>query len=58
MNDQGKQIRIKAVCPMCGYIMPVRYDESAYCKGIFVTCKGRNCRTIFELKIENGKQVK
>lgn len=45
-------------CPKCGYSMPMTYDETSECKGVYVPCKGRNCKTIFELKIKDGKQVK
>jgi len=50
--------KIKVQCPVCGYRMPVFYDEKANCEGAFITCKGRNCRTTFEIKIHNGKQIK
>ena len=42
-------------CPLCGYKMPVYFDEKSKCMGIFVRCKGRNCRKIFEIKITNVK---
>lgn len=42
----------KVKCPFCGYIMPIKYDEiNAEAKGMFVKCKGRNCRKEFEIKI-------
>ncbi len=49
---------IKVQCPCCGYKMPVSYNEKANCAGVYVSCKGRNCTNIFEVKIINGKQVK
>ena len=27
-------------------------------EGVTGTCKGRNCRAVFEVKIENGKQIR
>jgi hypothetical protein len=36
--------------------MPVFYDENAECTGIHITCKGRNCKKVFEVKITKGKQ--
>lgn len=46
----GKMERVK--CPYCGYIMPIEYEkEKAEAKGLFVKCKGRNCKKIFEIKI-------
>ena len=32
--------------------MPIRYDKNkAKAKGIFVRCKGRNCKKEFEIRI-------
>lgn len=42
----------KVTCPYCGYAMPILYDaQKGVCKGIFVKCKGRNCKKQFEVKI-------
>jgi hypothetical protein len=41
----------KIICPYCGYEMPVFYDEGAVSKGVYIRCKGRNCKKIFEIKI-------
>lgn len=41
----------KVECPYCGYKMPLQYSKEAICRGIFVKCKGRNCKKIFEIKI-------
>lgn len=42
----------KVKCPFCGYEMPLRYDKKkSTAKGIFVRCKGRNCKKEFEIKI-------
>lgn len=50
--------RIK--CPYCGYEMPVRYDpEHARAEGLYVRCKGRDCKREFEIIItEKKKEVK
>ena len=50
--------KVKIRCPHCGYEMPEQYDQTADCRGVFVRCKGRDCKREFEIKIENGKQVK
>lgn len=49
---------VKVRCPACGYIMPVSYTEDAECHGIYVSCKGRNCKNIFEVIIKQGQQYK
>lgn len=42
----------KVKCPYCGYEMPERYDpKTAVCSGIFIRCKGKNCKKEFEIKI-------
>ena len=38
-------------CPYCGYRMPVTFDKDAVCKGVFVKCKGKNCRRVFEIRL-------
>lgn len=43
----------KIICPYCGYQMPVMYLPEAQAKGIYVRCKGRNCKQLFEIKIPN-----
>ena len=56
MNE--KKIKHRVTCPACGYKMPIYYDDKAKAYGVTVTCKGRNCHAVFELKIENGKQIR
>lgn len=41
----------KVKCPYCGYEMPVIYRREAVCWGVFVRCKGRNCKKTFEIKL-------
>ena len=49
---------VRVQCPVCGYKMPASYTSEAECGGVMIPCKGRNCRAVFELKIEKGKQIK
>lgn len=39
-------------CPYCGYRMPITFGKEAKCEGVFVKCKGKNCKKIFEIKIK------
>lgn len=48
----------KVKCPHCGYEMPLTHGKDAECRGVFIKCKGRGCKRIFEVKIRDGKQVK
>lgn len=48
----------KIKCPYCGYTMPVRFNDTSFSKGVFIKCKGKNCKQVFEIKIIKGKQVK
>ena len=53
MHKKREAISIEWVkCPYCGYKMPIAYDKSAICKGVFVKCKGKKCRKEFEIKIK------
>lgn len=47
----------KVKCPYCGYEMPITYNKDTVCKGLFLRCKGRKCKKIFEIKI-NEKNIK
>ncbi len=49
---------IQVKCPYCGYVMPIRIAPGAYSRGIWVRCKGRNCKKDFEIYIPNKKSVK
>lgn len=42
----------KVKCPYCGYEMPVTYRREAVCHGVFLRCKGRGCKKVFEIKIK------
>ena len=42
-------------CPNCG-AKTIVYSNNAVCSGVYVMCT-RNCKSVFEAKIENGKQV-
>lgn len=41
----------KVKCPHCGYEMPITKTKDAEAKGLFVKCKGRNCKQEFEIRI-------
>ncbi|GAA6295664.1 hypothetical protein F220043C3_40980 [Enterocloster asparagiformis] len=46
----------KVCCPYCGHEQNIMYDsEHASCRGVFVRCKGRQCRKDFEVKINQDK---
>lgn len=55
---EKREFLTKVRCPVCGYIMPLMYTEEAECHGVYVSCKGRNCRNVFEVIIKNGQQRK
>lgn len=42
----------KVRCPYCGYEMPVFYEKGAAARGVYLRCKGRACKRIFEIKLE------
>lgn len=46
---------MKVKCPHCGYEMPLSYDKNAVCRGIFIRCKGKHCKKLFEIKIPQTK---
>lgn len=54
MTNSNKERKV--VCPYCGYSMPLIFDSNSNCYGVFLTCKGRNCKNSFELRIVNGVQ--
>lgn len=41
----------KVRCPYFGYEMPLTYGREAVCRGVFIRCKGRSCKKLFEIKI-------
>ena len=47
--------RTQVACPYCGYRMPVFHDEDAFSNGVYLRCKGRNCKRKFEIKINRDK---
>ncbi len=53
-----KNVKTQVVCPVCGYLMPLFFDEQAESKGIFVTCKGRGCKAVFEVIVKKGEQIR
>lgn len=47
----------KALCPYCDSRLPIRFNATTNCNGIFVKCKNRDCRAEFELVIDHGRQL-
>lgn len=46
----------KIKCPYCGHEQNILYDPgSAYSRGIFMRCKGRQCRKEFEVRINQDR---
>lgn len=45
----------KVRCVHCGHKQNIFYDKNALCKGIYIRCKARQCRKIFEVKINQDK---
>lgn len=41
----------KIKCPYCGYEMPIFCTDKTVSNNLFVRCKGKNCKKIFEIKI-------
>lgn len=56
MEEKKKKTQVR--CPACGYRMPVFYEDGSESQGIYVTCKGRGCKKVFEIRIKKGKQIK
>lgn len=50
MEEQTHEAK-KIKCPYCGYEMPVTYYPGATCQGVFIRCKGRNCKKTFEIML-------
>ncbi len=48
MTEQPKK---KVKCPHCGHEINVFHQEDASCRGVFLKCKNRYCRRIFELRL-------
>lgn len=54
INQDLKRVK----CPFCGYEMPVYFNpKRSKCRGVYIQCKGRNCKRQFEIKI-NTDSVK
>lgn len=40
-------------CPFCNYKMNISYDtKQAKCEKVFVRCKNKQCKQVFEIKIK------
>lgn len=42
----------KIKCPYCGYEMPIFCDKNSVATNIWVRCKGRNCKKMFEIRLK------
>lgn len=51
MEKQKNELK-KVRCPFCGYEMPVYVAKNATVTGVFVRCKGRNCKKLFEISVK------
>lgn len=51
MENEKKGLK-KVRCPYCGYEMPVYFTKDAESTGIFVRCKGRKCKKLFEISVK------
>lgn len=58
IEKMREKYTIRVRCPVCGYQMPISYTKEAECEGVMISCKGRNCHAVFELKIKDGKQIR
>lgn len=48
--DKTEKAQVR--CPHCGYRMPVLYSPAAArCRGVFLKCKNKTCKKVFELKL-------
>lgn len=46
----------KITCPYCGQKQNLMYAPGkAACRGIFIRCKGRQCRREFEVRINQDR---
>ena len=52
MNEEDHRVR----CPFCGYRMPVEAPPGAVAKGLYVKCKGRDCRRRFEIVLQKTEK--
>lgn len=52
--DKNKEYK-KVQCPYCGYKMPIYCNRDSESHGLWVVCKGRNCKRRFEIKISKVK---
>ena len=48
-------IKKKVKCSYCGHEQNVQCTEDAVCRGVFMRCKARKCRRIFEIRINQDR---
>lgn len=41
----------KVACPHCGRPVNVFVSRDARCRGVFLKCKNKDCKKIFELRL-------
>lgn len=47
--------RRKVKCPYCGHAQNVQYAPNAECQGVFLRCRARHCKKVFEMRIKKDK---
>lgn len=50
-DKAGAGNRKKVKCVYCGRYVNVFRSKDAACRGIYLKCKNRECRKVFELRI-------
>ena len=53
-----KALMNQIICPRCGQRAPLFFSGKARCSGLFALCKGRGCRCIFELVVDERGQYR
>lgn len=46
----------KVKCPYCGHEQSIQKSPDAVCRGLWIRCKARQCKKIFEIKIEEKEK--
>lgn len=46
----------KVECPYCGSTQNVQYTPQALCCGVYIKCRARHCRKVFEIKLGNKEE--
>ena len=51
--DSSSNGKKKVECPFCSYKMPLMFDSRTRCEGLYVRCKNKKCKKVFEVKIDS-----